>query len=612
MPAEPATLILATQLEDAKGQVLQRNFTTFVVAGDTPTTVTLADGRRVRVAHVPATAVRDGHWTLKQWAVLDNHKLDGAGSGFFEYHIPWPNGLDIANVTGATFLAEVSAKRLNGKDRDSTTAAGGDYMRGGGFHDPSRNPNSYPMTGTTPFPSAVVVRVNGTPAGRWDLTDDPADSRGILSWHAQPHDGHLYEAGSYGQLLRVPIPPAAIAAGARTGEMVVRLDVEAALPGGLAVYGADFGRYPVDPSVLFMLRDTTPHARVTRTPFGKLPDGRPVELFTLTNAHGVEVRAMTYGGIITAIRTPDRTGRMDDIVLGFDSLVGYLKDPPYFGAIVGRYANRIANGQFTLDEVPYHLPRNNGPNTLHGGLKGFDKVLWSGEPFQTDSGVGVRLHYASKDGEEGFPGRLDATVTYTLTPGDELVVDYEATTDKATVVNLSQHTYWNLRGSEGGTILDHRLTINAAAFTPVDSTLIPTGKVVPVVGTPFDFRAPMPIGARIGQNDIQLRYGRGYDHNWVLQRGKEGGLVHAARLEDASSGRTLDISTTEPGLQFYSGNFLDGTIKGKGGLVYAHRSGLCLETQHFPDSPNHPNFPSTVLRPGRIYRSQTVFSFGTF
>jgi aldose 1-epimerase len=478
-------------------------------------------------------------------------------------------------------------------------------MRGGGFHDPSRNPNSYPMTGATPFRSAVTVRVNGQLAGRWELPDDPADSRGILSWHAQPHDGHLYEAGSYGELLRVPIPAAALRDAVRSGAMIVRLEVDAALPGGLAIYGARFGRYPIDPSVVFVLRDTMR----TRTPFGQLPDGRAVEQFTLTNAHGIEARVITYGGIITSIRAPDRSGHLDDIVLGFDSLAGYLRDSPYFGAIVGRYANRIANGQFSLDGTTYHFTKNNGPNTLHGGVRGFDKVVWTGEPFQTDSGVGVTLRYTSKDGEEGFPGTLTARVTYTLTPRDELIVDYEATSDKATPVNLSQHTYWNLHGAGNGDILDHVLTLDAAAFTPVDSTLIPTGEFAPVAGTPFDFRAATRVGARIGQDNTQLRFGRGYDHNWVLDRAGGAGLVHAARVVEPTSGRTLDVSTTEPGVQFYAGNFLDGTIKGKSGRVYAHRSGLCLETQHFPDSPNHPNFPSTILRPGATYRSRTVFRF---
>jgi galactose mutarotase-like enzyme len=622
MPEERAVVVLAVRLEDATGTVLQRNFTTFVVDAEPPEVATLEDGRRVRVARVPAAAVQDGggRWSLKQWTVLGDRKLNGAGSGFFEYRIPWPAGLDERDVAGATFIVEASAKRLNGKDRDSSATDDQDYMRGGGFHDPSRNPNSYPMTGTTPFRSAVAVRVNGHAAGRWELADDPADSRGILSWQAQPHDGHLYEAGSYGQLLRVPIPADAIRDAARQGALTVRLEVDEALPGGLAIYGARFGRYPVDPTVLFALRDASPlppppsvatqQAGVTREPFGRLPDGRMVERFTLTNAHGVEVRVMTYGGIITGLRTRDRAGRLDDIVLGYDSLPGYLASSPYFGAIVGRYANRIAGGQFALDGATYHLAINNGPNSLHGGVRGFDKVVWTGEPFQGDSGVGVTLRYTSRDGEEGYPGALTTRVTYTLTPRDELMVDYEATTDKATPVNLSQHSYWNLHGAARRDITDHVLTLHAAAFTPVDSTLIPTGAIAPVAGTPFDFRTATPIGARIEQPDVQLRYGRGYDHNWVLDRGGRAGLLPAARLEDPQSGRTLDISTTEPGIQFYSGNFLDGTITGKGGRVYIHRSGLCLETQHFPDSPNHASFPSTILRPGETYRSRTVYAFG--
>jgi aldose 1-epimerase len=355
---------------------------------------------------------------------------------------------------------------------------------------------------------------------------------------------------------------------------------------------------------------TPPDAR--RASFGRLPDGRSVDLFTLTNGHGLEIRVMTYGGIITALRTPDRTGRLDDVVLGFDSLEGYLHDPPYFGAIVGRYANRIARGEFTVDGVMYHLARNNGPNSLHGGVRGLDKVLWSGEPFRTDSGSGVTLRYTSRDGEEGYPGTLTVRVTYTLTPDDRLVVDYGATTDKATPVNLSQHTYWNLHGAGVGDILDHVLTLSASSFTPVDSTLIPTGEIASVFGTPFDFRSGIPIGARIAVANEQLRFGLGYDHNWAIDRtpGHQDGLQHAARLVDPRSGRTLDVSTTEPGIQFYSGNFLDGTITGKGGRVYGHRTGLCLETQHFPDSPNHPDFPTTMLRPGGTYRSRTVFAFG--
>lgn len=349
---------------------------------------------------------------------------------------------------------------------------------------------------------------------------------------------------------------------------------------------------------------------LTRAPFGHLPDGRGVELFTLKSGHGIEVSVMTYGAIITAIRTPDKSSHVADVALGFDSLAGYLASPPYFGAIVGRYANRIAGGRFKLDGVEYHLARNNGPNSLHGGQRGFDKVLWTPEPFENDSAVGVKMRYESPDGEEGYPGAVSVLVTYTLTAAGELIVDYDASTTKATPINLSQHTYWNLHGegSEGG-ITDHVLTINASAFTPVDSTLIPTGRIAPVAGTPFDFREQTAIGARIDTPDEQLRFGRGYDHNWVIDGGGQGKLVRAARLEDPVSGRVLEVRTTEPGIQFYSGNFLDGTIKGKAGHFYVHRSGLCLETQHFPDSPNHQNFPSTILRPGERYQSRSVFAF---
>jgi aldose 1-epimerase len=349
---------------------------------------------------------------------------------------------------------------------------------------------------------------------------------------------------------------------------------------------------------------------VTVAPFGTMPDGKTVEVYTLTNNRGMEVRAITYGAIIQAIRVPDRSGQLADVTLGFDSLAGYLGDSPYFGAVVGRYANRIARGRFTLDGRTYRLATNNGPNSLHGGVKGFDKVVWRARSFQRGDSVGVIFEHTSPDGNEGYPGTLRVTVTYTLTQANELVVDYAATADKPTPVNLSQHSYFNLAGEGSGDILEHRLTIDADRYTPVDSTLIPTGELASVAGTPFDFRQPTAVGARIEQPDQQLAYGKGYDHNFVLNR-RGPGLVHAAHVEDPASGRTLDISTTEPGLQFYSGNFLDGTITGKRGHVYRHRSAIVLETQHFPDSPNHPNFPSTILRPGREFRSRTVFGFGT-
>jgi len=347
---------------------------------------------------------------------------------------------------------------------------------------------------------------------------------------------------------------------------------------------------------------------VTRTPTQIDVDGKRIEVFTLTNAAGVEVTAMTYGAIILSWKTPDRTGKSTDIVLGFEDPARYLKgDSPYFGAIVGRYGNRIGGARFVLDGKPYALAANDGPNHLHGGKRGFDKVIWDGEPVKDSRGVSVAFTRTSPDGEEGYPGALTMRVTYTLTPKNELIVDYLATTDKPTVVNLTQHSYFNLAGD--GDILGHELRINADRYTPVDKTLIPTGELAPVEGTPFDFRKPMRIGARVASEHPQMQFGRGYDHNWVLARAGAG-LSVAAELYEPSSGRSLQVSTTEPGLQFYSGNFLDGTLTGKGNRVYKHRNGLCLETQHFPDSPNKASFPTTILRPGEKYRTQTVFVTG--
>jgi aldose 1-epimerase len=351
-------------------------------------------------------------------------------------------------------------------------------------------------------------------------------------------------------------------------------------------------------------------ASVTKTTTSSKFQGTPVDEVTLKNSHGVELHAISYGGIITSLKVPDRAGKPGDIVLGFDQPESYWADPPppFFGAIVGRYGNRIGKGKFTLDGKPYSLATNNGVNHLHGGNKGFDKVLWTITTKDAPEGSQAIFSRTSKDGEEGYPGNLQVRVTYTLTEKNELIVDYHATTDKATPVNLTQHSYFNLAGEGSGDILGHQLTIDADRYTPVDDTLIPTGELAPVQGTPFDFRQPTAIGARIDQDNPQLKNGKGYDHNWVLTR-KGTGLQHAARLTDPKSGRTMDVATTEPGLQFYSGNFLDGTIKGKGGHVYAHRSGLCLETQHFPDSPNKPKFPSTILQPGKAYESRTVFTF---
>jgi aldose 1-epimerase len=352
------------------------------------------------------------------------------------------------------------------------------------------------------------------------------------------------------------------------------------------------------------------HTSVTHSTSTVRVDGKPIELFTLASGRGIEMQVMSYGAIITSLKVPDRDGRVADVVLGFDSPQGYLDQPPppYFGALIGRYGNRIAKGQFTIDGNPYKLVTNNAPNHLHGGTRGFDKVLWNAAPHEGADASSVIFTRTSPDGEEGYPGNLEVRVTYTLTNTNELTFEYHATTDKSTPVNLTQHSYFNLAGHDSGDILGHQLVINADRYTPVDETLIPTGELAPVSGTPFDFRRSTRIGERIDQDNPQLKNGKGYDHNWVLNA-TGGRLSLAARLTDPKSGRTLEVRTTEPGLQFYSGNFLDGTIKGKGGHVYAHRSGLCLETQHFPDSPNQKAFPSTILRPGRNYDSRTVLKF---
>src|SRR5438067_11606165 len=335
---------------------------------------------------------------------------------------------------------------------------------------------------------------------------------------------------------------------------------------------------------------------IKKEAFGNTSDG-PVDVYTIANSHGMEVRVTNYGGIIVLLRVPDKKGMPGDVVLGYDNLDGYLKNSPYFGAIVGRHGNRIANGKFTLDGVDYHLAKNNGPNSLHGGLKGFDKVIWHAEPFTNKEGSGLVLTYTSKEGEEGYPGNLKIKITYTVTDQNELQIDYEATTDKATPVNLTNHSYFNLAGQGNGDILKHEVEINADRFTPVDATLVPTGELREVKGTPLDFRKPTAIGARINTDDEQMKFGKGYDHNFVLN-GKGKGPHLAARVHEPTSGRVMEVWTTEPGVQFYTGNFLDGSNKGKGGKVYKHRYGFCLETQHFPDSPNQPKFPSTVLKPG--------------
>ena len=355
-----------------------------------------------------------------------------------------------------------------------------------------------------------------------------------------------------------------------------------------------------------------PPARISKAPFGNLLSGQEVSKFTLTNANGIELQVIDYGGIITSLHTPDRHGVLADIVLGYDNITGYLTNSPYFGAIVGRYGNRIAKGRFTLDGATYSLAVNNGKNALHGGLVGFDKVMWHAEPFDSASSghVGIVFTYTSVDGEEGYPGTLRASVTYTLTDSDDLSIEYRATTDKATPINLTQHTYFNLAGHGSGSIVNQVISINADAFTPVDSTLIPTGELQPVAGTAFDLRTPGGIGVHINEQDPQLKIAGGYDHNFVLNRTGDT-LVMAARAYDPASGRVLEVLTTEPGLQFYTGNFLDGTITGKSGSIYARRYGFCLETQHFPDSPNQKAFPTAILRPSTEYRSRTVFAFRT-
>lgn len=345
---------------------------------------------------------------------------------------------------------------------------------------------------------------------------------------------------------------------------------------------------------------------VTKQPFGKTRDGTPVDLYILRNSKGMEAGICNYGGIVVWLKVPDKQGKLGDVVLGYDHLDGYLTNNPYFGCLVGRYGNRIAKGQFALDGVTCQLAKNDGPNHLHGGLKGFDKVVWSAKSYITPDGPALELEYVSPDGEEGYPGKLTVKAIYTLTEDNGLRIDFTATTDKPTICNLTHHSYFNLAGK--GDILGHVVMMPANRFTPVDATLIPTGELRPVDGTPFDFRKPTPIGARINQDDEQLKFGKGYDHNWVYDK-PLGELTMLARVSEPTSGRVMEVWSTEPGLQFYSGNFLDGTITGKGGWVYQFRHGFCMEPQHYPDSPNKPHFPSTVLRPGQVYRNTIIYKF---
>jgi aldose 1-epimerase len=344
--------------------------------------------------------------------------------------------------------------------------------------------------------------------------------------------------------------------------------------------------------------------------WGTLESGETIDLYTLRNANGIEARVTNFGGRLASLKTPDRRGEFGDIVLGFDTLEGYVQKNPYFGALVGRYANRIAHGEFQLNGRKYTLARNNGGNALHGGLRGFDKVAWQAREVDSAQGRALELGYLSKDGEEGYPGNLQVTVRYTLTDANELRLDYVAMTDKDTVLNLTNHSYFDLSGSFAGEVVDSVVTINADRFTPVNANLIPTGELRPVDGTPFDFRIATKVAARIDEKDEQLVFGQGYDHNYVLNRSGNSPTL-AAVAHDMHSGRVLEVLTTQPGMQFYTGNHLDGSVTGKGGVTYRFRSGMCFETQHFPDSPNRPQFPSTELKSSEHYRAVTVFRFAT-
>jgi aldose 1-epimerase len=363
--------------------------------------------------------------------------------------------------------------------------------------------------------------------------------------------------------------------------------------------------------LLHFLSDMTiqaaPNPSLKKESFGKTPDGKKVELYTLTNSNGVEARIITYGGIVVSLKVPDRNGRLEDVVLGFDSLEDYVKKNPFFGTITGRYANRIAKGRFTLNGVEYKLAVNNGENHLHGGLKGFDKVIWKARPRQAMNGVGLELTYRSRDGEEGYPGNLSVTVTYLLTNNNELRIDYSATTDKDTVINLTNHSYFNLAGAGSGDILKHEIIINSDQMTPVDAGMIPTGQLASVKGTPLDFTVSQAIGERIDSDYEQLVLGKGYDHNFVFSN-YDGSLRQQVTVYEPGTGRVMEVLTTEPAVQLYTGNFLDN-VSGKGGRKYLRRHGFCLETQHYPDSPNKPNFPSVVLKPGMTFKSATIYRF---
>ncbi len=350
-------------------------------------------------------------------------------------------------------------------------------------------------------------------------------------------------------------------------------------------------------------------SKIEKKEFGKLPDGQSADLYVLTNKHGMEAAITNYGATLVSLKVPDKGGKAGDVVLGYDNVGDYASGKSFFGATVGRYGNRIGHATFKLDGVTYSLPKNDGDNHLHGV---FNKVMWTAKDVSTAAGQSLELTYLSKDGEEGYPGNLSVRVIFTVPSGENaLKIDYTATTDKDTVLNLTHHSYFNLSGQGNGDILKDELTLHASKFTPVDATLIPTGELRPVKGTPFDFLKATAIGARIDKDDEQLKFGKGYDHNWVLDRKAATGLSLAAEVYDPQTGRVMSVSTTEPGIQFYTGNFLDGTVKGKDGKTYAHRGAICLETQHYPDSPNHPDFPTTELKPGQRYHTTTIYKFST-
>lgn len=387
--------------------------------------------------------------------------------------------------------------------------------------------------------------------------------------------------------------------------MITKLFIAAAATVGVTLAAAAASS---DCDSCSMSSSTSLPCNITKAPFGKMPDGTVIDVFTLRNLNGLEARIINYGGIIVSLKAPDRDGHLGDVVLGFDDLDSYFTQSPYFGALIGRYGNRIAGGKFTVDGHTYKLPVNDGPNTLHGGIKGFDKVVWRPEIIQTENGPALQLSYLSRDGEEGFPGNLHVKAVYSLTPDNGLRLDYTATSDKDTVLNLTQHTYFNLGGESD--VLSYKAWIDADKFTPTDETLIPTGELKSVAGTPFDFRQPTAIGARINDDNQQLKYGLGYDHNFVLNH-PMGQLDVVARVTDPANGRVLEVLTTEPGLQFYTGNHMPSQINGKGGHIYKFRGAFCMEAQHFPDSPNQPSFPSTALRPGKVYHNTIIFRLST-